>query len=98
MTFEIEVAGRLRRTVRHRLAELVGGAAVAERAGHLVVSAGDQAAMIGILHHLNDLGLDVDRIERTSEVAGHSRPVSRSAMRQRPFSGSATWSPGRPVL
>ena len=65
MAFDIEVAGMLQRTIRHRLVELVGDDAVAERGGHIVVSARDQSAMIGILHRLNDLGLDIDRIERT---------------------------------
>jgi len=65
MAFDIEVAGSLRRTVLHRRVELVGDDAVAERAGHVVVSANDQAAMIGLLHQLNDLGLDIDRIQRT---------------------------------
>jgi hypothetical protein len=65
MAFDIEVAGTLRRTVLHRLIELVGDDAVVERGGHIVVSAGDQAAMIGLLHRLNDLGLDIDRIQRT---------------------------------
>jgi hypothetical protein len=65
MAFTIEVAGRLQRTVRHRLVELVGDDAVVERAGHIVVTARDQAAMIGVLHRLNDLGLDIDRIEQT---------------------------------
>jgi hypothetical protein len=65
MAFDIEVAGTLRRTVLHRLVELVGDDAVAERGGHVVVSANDQAAMIGLLHRLNDLGLDIDRIQRT---------------------------------
>ena len=64
MAFAIEVAGTLQRTVRHRLVELVGDDAVDERAGHIVVSATDQSAMIGILHRLNDLGLDIARIER----------------------------------
>jgi hypothetical protein len=65
MAFDIEVAGTLQQTIRHRLVELVGDNAVAERAGRTVVSARDQSAMIGILHRLNDLGLDIDRIERT---------------------------------
>jgi hypothetical protein len=65
MAFDIEVAGTLQRTVRRRLSEIVGGDAVREWQGHIVVSAGDQAAMIGLLHRLNDLGLDIQRIERT---------------------------------
>ena len=65
MAFDIEVTGTLQRTVRHRLVELVGDDAVDERAGRIVVSACDQAAMIGVLHRLNDLGLDIDRIQRT---------------------------------
>lgn len=65
MAFDIEVAGTLPRPVRRRLVELVGDDAVAERAGHIIVTARDQAAMIGVLHRLNDLGLDIDRIERT---------------------------------
>jgi hypothetical protein len=63
--FDIEVTGMLPRPVRHRLVELVGEDAVAERGGHIVITARDQAAMIGVLHRLNDLGLDIDRIERT---------------------------------
>ena len=54
-----------RRDGPHRLVELVGDDAVAERGGHIVVTARDQAAMIGVLHRLNDLGLDIARIERT---------------------------------
>ena len=65
MAFDIEVGGRLPGTVRTRLVELVGDDAVAERGGHIVVTARDQAAMIGVLHRLNDLGLEIDRIERT---------------------------------
>lgn len=65
MAFDIEVTGLLQRTVRHRLLELVGADAVVDRGGHVVVSARDQAEMIGILHRLNDLGVDIDRIERT---------------------------------
>ncbi len=65
MAFDIEVAGTLPRAVRSGLVDLVGDDAVSERGGHTVLSARDQAAMIGILHRLNDLGLDIDRIERT---------------------------------
>ncbi len=65
MAFDIEVAGTLQRTVLHRLVELVGDDAVADRGDRVVLSAGDQAAMIGLLHRLNDLGLDIDRIQRT---------------------------------
>lgn len=63
--FEIALAGTLARTTRHRLVELIGDDAVGERGDDVVVvSARDQAAMIGILHRLNDLGLVIDRIER----------------------------------
>lgn len=62
--FEIAVAGTLPRTTRHRLVELIGDDAVGEGEHGIVVSARDQAAMIGILHRLNDLGLVIDRIER----------------------------------
>ncbi len=65
MGFDIEVTGTLPRPVRHRLVELVGDDAVTERGGHIIITARDQAAMIGVLHRLNDLGLDIDRIERT---------------------------------
>jgi hypothetical protein len=65
MAFDIEVAGTLHRTIRTSLAELVGDDAVDERGGRTVLTARDQAAMIGVLHRLNDLGLDISRIERT---------------------------------
>jgi hypothetical protein len=65
MGFDIEVVGTLPGPIRHRLVELVGDDAIAVRGGHIVVTARDQAAMIGVLHRLNDLGLDIDRIERT---------------------------------
>lgn len=65
MAFDIEVAGTLQHTVRRRLSDIVGPEAVHDRHGHVVVSAGDQAAMIGVLHRLNDLGLDIERVERT---------------------------------
>ena len=65
MAFDIEVAGPLPRAVRSGLVDLVGDDALVERNGRIVLSAQDQAAMIGILHRLNDLGLDIDRIERT---------------------------------
>lgn len=68
MSFDIEVSGTLRRTVRHRLVELVGDAAVAERPGRVVVSVDDQAAMIGVAQRLNDLGLDIERIERVCDA------------------------------
>jgi hypothetical protein len=74
MAFDIEVAGTLQRTVRRRLADIVGDDALHDRQGHVVVSAGDQAAMIGVLHRLNDLGLDIQRIERTD-------PAERDAPR-----------------
>jgi hypothetical protein len=73
MAFDIEVAGSLERTVRRRLADIVGDDAVRDRHGHVVVSAGDQAAMIGVLHSLNDLGLDIERIERTDRDARGAR-------------------------
>jgi hypothetical protein len=65
MAFDIVVAGTVPRAVRRGLVDLVGDDAVVERGDHLVLAARDQAAMIGILHRLNDLGLDIDRIERT---------------------------------
>ena len=65
MAFDIELTGTLPGTIRRRLTELVGDDAVDERSGHLVVTARDQAAMIGVLHRLNDLGLDIHRVERT---------------------------------
>jgi hypothetical protein len=65
MSFDIKVVGAAQVTIRHRLVELVGDDAVSERGDQIVVSARDQAAMIGILYRLNDLGLDIDRVERT---------------------------------
>ncbi len=65
MAFDIVVAGTSATTLRQRLVGLVGDDDVDERGGVIVVTATDQAAMIGILHHLDDLGLDIDRIERT---------------------------------
>ena len=65
MAFDIEVGGMMPATIRHRLAEIVGDDAVCERGGHVVITTRDQSAMIGVLHQLNDLGLDIGRIERT---------------------------------
>ena len=65
MAFDIEVGGMVPATMQHRLAEIVGDDAVSERGGHVVITARDQSAMIGVLHQLNDLGLDIGRIERT---------------------------------
>ena len=65
MPFAIEVAGTLPRAVRMGLVDLVGDEGLVERGGRTVLSARDQSAMIGIVHRLNDLGLDIDRIERT---------------------------------
>jgi len=74
MAFDIEVTGSLQRTVRRRLSDIVGDDAVHDRHGHVVVSVGDQAAMIGLLHRLNDLGLEIERVERTDRATQH-RPV-----------------------
>jgi hypothetical protein len=68
MAFDIEVAGSLQRTLRRRLSEIVGDEAVHDRRGRVVVSVTDQAAMIGVLHRLNDLGLDIERVERTDRA------------------------------
>lgn len=65
MSYDIELEGTLHGAIRRRLRDLVGDDAVGERGGHTVVSAPDQAAMIGIMHRLNDLGLDIDRISRS---------------------------------
>ena len=67
MGFEIEVVGVLRRTVRNRLVDIVGAGAFEERADRFVVSVADQSAMIGLLHRLNDLGLDIERIGRNRD-------------------------------
>ena len=65
MAYDIELDGPLQHSARHRLVELVGDDAIDERAGHTVVSTRDQAAMIGVLQWLNDLGLGIDRVQRT---------------------------------
>jgi hypothetical protein len=65
MPFAIEMAGTLPHAVRTGLVDLVGDEALAEQGGRTVLWARDQSAMIGILHRLNDLGLHIDRIERT---------------------------------
>ncbi len=65
MAFDIEFDGPLQHAVRHRLVELVGDEAIDERAGRIVVSTTDQAAMIGVLQWMNDLGLGIDRVQRT---------------------------------
>jgi len=65
MTFAITVDGAAQLPIRHRLIELVGGDAVSEQGGQLVVSAPDQAAMLGLLYRLDDLGLGIARVERT---------------------------------
>jgi hypothetical protein len=64
VAFAIEVVGILGGTMRRCLVDLVGADAVAEQAGTTVVSAPDQAAMIGVLHRLHDLGLRVERVEQ----------------------------------
>jgi hypothetical protein len=65
MAYDIEVDGPLPRAVHRRLVELVGSDAIDERPDRVVVSTRDQAAMIGIIHWMNDLGLCIDRIQRT---------------------------------
>lgn len=66
MGFDIEIAGNISDSVRNRLIEMVGDAALAQLPGRVVVTVDDQAAMIGVVHRLNDLGLDIDRIERVA--------------------------------
>jgi hypothetical protein len=65
MAYDIEVDGPLPRAVHRRLVELVGSDAIDERPRRVVVSTRDQAAMIGIINWMNDLGLCIDRIQRT---------------------------------
>jgi hypothetical protein len=65
VAFAIEVTGSLHGALHRRLVELVGADALDEHGGRTVVSVQDQAAMIGVIHLLNDLGLDIDRVEQT---------------------------------
>ncbi len=65
MAYDIELDGTLPHAVRHRLVELVGDDAIAERADRIVVSTRDQAAMVGVLQWMNDVGLGIERIQRT---------------------------------
>lgn len=65
MTFEIKLPGTLDRTTRHALAELIGDDALEQRTDTFVISARDQAALLGILRRLNELGIRIDNVERT---------------------------------
>jgi hypothetical protein len=64
MSYDIVVAGSMQRTVHRLLADLAGAENVQEQVGEIVVYVNDQAAMVGAVARLNDLGLDIARIER----------------------------------
>ncbi|HSL59524.1 MAG TPA: hypothetical protein VK866_16880 [Acidimicrobiales bacterium] len=68
MAFEIVITGSPGRTVRALIEDLVGERAVRDDGGATVVVAEDQAALIGVLTHLHDLGLTVDEVRAASST------------------------------
>ena len=77
MAFEVEVAGRPTRTLNLLLRDLVGPESIRARGNALVLSVGDQAALVSLVAHLNDLGLAIEsvaRVDAVETVAGVSGP------------------------
>ena len=65
MSYEVSVSGAARRTVHRLLSDVIGADAVVASGDAVVLSVVDQSAMVGLVTHLNDLGLHIDRVERT---------------------------------
>jgi hypothetical protein len=70
VTFDIVICGSPPRTVLCWLRDIVGETGVVQTSGSLRLSVLDQAAMVGVLNRLHDLGLEIERVERTPQVGG----------------------------
>lgn len=62
MNFEVAVPATVASSVRSTLDDLVGRAAVRETADGLVVSVVDQAALVGLIDRLHDLGVAIGEV------------------------------------
>lgn len=64
MGFDVEVIGHVQRTLYERLSELIGEASIHRCDGSLVLNVTDQSAMVALVAHLNDLGIQIEEIHR----------------------------------
>ena len=65
MSFEIELPGPLDRLTRQALAELIGDDAFQQRTDTVVIAIRDQAALLGALRRLHELGVTIGNVQRT---------------------------------
>lgn len=64
MAFEIVLTGVPHSTVRKHIVDVVGRERVMVEAGHLVVSAPDQSAVVGLINTINGLGCGISEVRR----------------------------------
>lgn len=65
MAFEILLTGVPHAAVCRQLVELIGAERVSVADGHLVLSAPDQAAVVGVLNSVNEFGCTIHTVRRT---------------------------------
>jgi hypothetical protein len=64
MSFDVEVNGHVQRTLYERLSELIGETAIHRCGRRVVLNVTDQSAMVALVAHLNDLGMQIEAIHR----------------------------------
>ena len=64
MSFDVEVNGHVQRTLYGRLSELIGETSIHRCDGTVVLNVTDQSAMVALVAHLNDLGMQIEGIHR----------------------------------
>jgi hypothetical protein len=64
MSFDVEVAGQIQRTLYERLSELIGRSSIRTTGSTVVLSVIDQSALVAIIARLNDLGVKIEAVRR----------------------------------
>ena len=64
MGFDVEVIGHVQRTLYERLSELIGETSIHRCGSTVVLNVTDQSAMVALVAHVHDLGIQIEEIHR----------------------------------
>lgn len=69
MNFEVAVPAKVAPSVRSALIDLVGSEAIRETPDRLVVTVVDQAALVGLIDRLHDLGVRIGEVSTRTSIS-----------------------------